>query len=353
MAAHHGAVDVSSMFSAPLHDSVLARKRLFSNASSKQPPSLQGPAIDDDLRSLDIESALNIPTPLTTAALRDFNMSQSPKVSSRRKRSSTAQPTMEKYMTADPTEDLSFTPSPLSFPLRRYATSNAVASRSQRTTASTEDLPFSPPPIRRYATSTAVPKILDTFDDPLLPPSYQPLTPPLIPFAGDNLLEMEKGKDSAPANPPSPSPRRHNERPDPAGAGNPRNPGRGRRRAAERAVRRFRELEEGEGEGEGEPGLGPGSDACFGYILLYKTVLPQLRALGGHILHLDLRNAPRLRRETGLGPRRAIDIQEVVVIALAGFFTLFTVPLFCTHTWMICLNQLTVESFRLRGMKEA
>ncbi|KZP33218.1 zf-DHHC-domain-containing protein [Athelia psychrophila] len=55
----------------------------------------------------------------------------------------------------------------------------------------------------------------------------------------------------------------------------------------------------------------------------------------------------------GLRPAGAIDIQEVVIIALAGFFTLFTVPLFCTHTWMICRNQTTVESFRLRAMKEA
>ncbi|KZP25440.1 hypothetical protein FIBSPDRAFT_390970 [Athelia psychrophila] len=301
-----------------------ARKRLFSNASSKQPPSLQGPAIDDDdLQSLDIESALNIAMPLSSAssavfgsppddtpsspmssgrqqilspaeirqleasftggeavgifdlignkrprvhsfaststsisdlydspvpphhyildrrnqrpASRDSNMTQSPKVTSRPRRPSTAQPTMDKYvydapspasarlslytalpglplpprprrqmMAAPPTEDLSFTPlSPP--PLRRHATSTAVAPRAQRTTASTEDLPFAPlqpPPIRRYATSTAVPRsimkkssFLDIFDDPP-PSSYQPLTPPSIPFAGDNFLEMEKGKDS-------------------------------------------------------------------------------------------------------------------------------------------------------------
>lgn len=40
------------------------------------------------------------------------------------------------------------------------------------------------------------------------------------------------------------------------------------------------------------------------------------------------------------------------MIYSAGIFALFTVSLFITHTYMISMNQTTVESVSLRAMKE-
>ncbi|KAF7981126.1 hypothetical protein HWV62_34859 [Athelia sp. TMB] len=54
----------------------LARKRLFSNASSKHPPSSPGPAIDDDeLRSVEIDSMFGIASPSSSASSAIFSSS--------------------------------------------------------------------------------------------------------------------------------------------------------------------------------------------------------------------------------------------------------------------------------------
>ncbi|OCH92562.1 zf-DHHC-domain-containing protein [Obba rivulosa] len=47
-----------------------------------------------------------------------------------------------------------------------------------------------------------------------------------------------------------------------------------------------------------------------------------------------------------------IDPQEIVIVALAALFTLFTFALFTSHMYLILLNQTTVESLSVRRMKE-
>ncbi|KAA1474113.1 zf-DHHC-domain-containing protein [Dentipellis sp. KUC8613] len=51
-------------------------------------------------------------------------------------------------------------------------------------------------------------------------------------------------------------------------------------------------------------------------------------------------------------PGKSVDPQHIVVIALSGFFTFFTVAMFVTHASLISINQTTVEHLGSRTMKE-
>jgi palmitoyltransferase len=54
----------------------------------------------------------------------------------------------------------------------------------------------------------------------------------------------------------------------------------------------------------------------------------------------------------GSNPNGNLDPQEIVAIALAGIFGMFTVALLVSHVHLICLNQTTVESLGFRTMRE-
>lgn len=48
----------------------------------------------------------------------------------------------------------------------------------------------------------------------------------------------------------------------------------------------------------------------------------------------------------------SIDPQQLVIIALAGLFCLFTTTLFVSHTRLLCLSQTTVENLHHQSIKE-